>query len=541
MVRARQSADDVAHMPSRSTRCLAAASLLLIACGDRTALLVDVAPIASTTAPLVCPDVAPDHAAACATVGKVCVYPSAANGECGDEAGVANTSVWRCEHDGWSESARCIDVNACPTAQPKTGDACDAALEGVDCFYATPACDVAGITRCSGGHFQGVNDCGARSLATCNLQTVAASAEPSPVLLDGQSVGLTMATAGVEDLVGGVTTVADDVGPQFLAATFDSHAEVAGLASTPNFPTDVALRLGLSIATSVLDRWWVASPSDVGGGIDVESVRVDGDVGSHRFGVANATPVALAMTPVAGWAAYLAPSAKPSASQLVLMPLDGTGAPSGAAIVVDDESPTIPGDYPVAHAAGAVARRGDGVVVAFTVPANGDLVDNSGVMVEFLDDATATTLPSADTDRVRVSIGPTGQVAIAPLADGAVLLATTAFSSTPPTELRLARIERSGAIATLAPIKTTAPATIDAGIQAISFDGAAPSSLHVTLADAHGAALATPWSIDRSADDFGPFAITVAPIDASIHVAYFDDPIEGEQLSMARAYCAESP
>ncbi|MFI5301339.1 MAG: hypothetical protein ACHREM_24910, partial [Polyangiales bacterium] len=514
------------------------------------------------TLTVACAPTAPASGDPCDFAGQVCVFESDLSGPCPDSASGA-TSVWHCEIDGWSDVAACNDQSACPAAMPRDGEACGGIIEGAECFYSTAGCETGGVAQCSGGVFRATNDCGVRTLEGCEM----ARSGEYLFLSTGTYTDPVLSLIGAQALVGGYV---DDGTTDALTLQLDVlQTQAANATLTNTFSS--GMQQGAVVAiTAMRDRWWLVDPVVFGAATsnDLGTLSLQAKSGGATTVPVAGVPTGLAIAPSGGWAALRGASSLPGTLRATLLPIDATGAPVGIGEVVADQAkPGAPLVPPVAQALATVARTTKGFVVAYTVPASGELLDDSGVEIVFIDDPTARALPAEAGNAFRVGAGAVGQIAIAPMRDGTVVLATTPLLSTStfttlPSSIALTRVARDGTKSTLTPQTVSEPkaefigigsgvslAPLDDGFvvayQTLGVDpftGATSSDVFVVPYASTGIPTPTTGGVTydyaRLLKTDSPIVLATAQIDQSVHFLFVDDSNgPPNELIQGRLYC----
>lgn len=496
-----------------------------------------------------CPKDPPLTGSACGEVGAVCTYRRGKIGPCSD-ASASDQVVSRCEKDGWLEIARCIDPTACPPVMPTEGQSC--APLGLDCFYSAPTCATGAIFQCESSHWHATNDCGARAKETACVLTPTLDGD-ARVLLDTKGTVADRATLGAA----GTQVMAAYTLTPMLGGTESVAASVFQTA-VPTTPTTLPFTgsgpfVGDSMPALdfVHDRFSLAygARSTARVGAYFHSFVLDSGTWSPPGGLPTTPTLEVDVASVVaggalhGWMVTRSAlgDAKSGIGTLAVVFTDGRPRDT---LALADERPTGRPDIPpLEHAWAKVARWKDGFVLAASVPASGDLFDDTGINVWFVADPSAITLEK----HVRLAVGQTTGGDVVALADGTVVVGYQPSPSTLPRyPYELVSVQLDGTTKELPKIdvgvaESPGPLSLvpfDAGFVAAfsavrpALPDYVPGFVTVSMRDATGAMIVSPILEDAPDLRTGvPLGVAFSAADRALHVAWTRAP-EGPSASM---------
>ena len=509
---------------------------------------IDVGVDAPTTS---CPIDPPLTTAACANVGAVCSYRGACSGEKGDR------TVFRCERDGWLEVARCIDQRTCPSTPPSDGTPC--AEHGLDCFYSNASCATSAIAQCATSVWQSVNDCGARasSSSTCVLTPTLTS--DRGVLLEAKGTiasRATLAAAGTQLRVAYALTPmfggSESLDTRMVQSAIPSMA--APLAFSPFGPYRADTMPALDFSGDRFALSW-GSGEFAGPGASVAVSVLDGPapLPVHVLDHRSVDQVDVATRTVAGkslgWIVHRHPLGDfTSVNATSAVAIADDGSARGVEQPLADERDGGPGVGRLHHVWAAIARTRDGFVIVSSVGPAGDLFDDTGLRVWFVDDPTATTLPTP----VRYVVGQTVAGDIVGLDDGTVVVAYAPEKGSPRTPYVLRSLKRDGSSIELTP-PDLGVASAPSPPELVPFEGGfalvfsavratlpdtTPGFLTIALRTPTGEAIVSPIIDDATGlFDHASLGVAVSTVDRALHVAWTQSSAGSVRVMRQRFVC----
>ncbi len=483
-----------------------------------------------------CPKDPPSTASACAIVGAVCTYRRGKVGPCSD-ASASDQVVVRCEREGWLEIARCIDPTACPPVMPTEGQSCSA--QGLDCFYSATTCAKESIFQCESSHWHAVNDCGARATEVACVPTATLVGDARLLLDTSGTIAdrTSLATAGTQLLAAYTLTPmlggSESVGASVVQSAVPSMAKTVGFVGSGTFFGDSMSAVDFA-GNRFLLGWGSREPGHIGA--FATSTPLEGSKWAEPSGLptkpTEEIDIAGVMREGVLYTWLVTRSAlgdgKSGVGTLAMSLADRTPRDT---LDLADERPHG-SEAALEHAWARVTRWGDGIVIAASVPASGDLWDDTGINVFFIADPRDTTLSK----HVRLPVGQTLDGDVTALADGMVIVG---YRPSHPTEsrypYRLVSVLPDGTHEELPAIDVgvaTSPgplslvpfekgfASVFSAIRGTSPDFI-PGFLTISVRDAKGAMIVSP--ILEEAPDLRtgvPLGVAFSAADRALHVAW---------------------